>query len=71
MQFALDPADYVAGFEYPTVCFPLTLKKNIQIPTSEILIQLVTPRLSKLIKVRNETTTLKGRRIVSKGMEGN
>lgn len=27
-HFTLDPADYVAGSEYPTVFFPLTLKKK-------------------------------------------
>jgi len=72
-HFTLDPADYVAGSEYPTVFFPLTLKKKTyKFRHLKYLYSLVTPRLSKLIKVilRNETTTLKGRRIVSKGMEG-
>ena len=72
-HFTLDPADYVAGSEYPTVFFPLTLKKKTyKFRHLKYLYSLVTPRLSKSIKVilRNVATTLKGRRIVSKDTEG-
>ena len=71
-HFTLDPTDYVVGSEYTTVFFPLTLKKTYKFLHLRYLYSLITPRLSKLIKVilRNVATTLKGRRIVSKGMEG-
>lgn len=66
-HFTLDPADYVVGSEYTTVFLPLTPEIHI----NSYLYSLVTPRLSKLIEVifRNEATTIKGRRIMNKGME--